>query len=291
MKKIVILGCENSHADLFLQFLEEKPEFAGIEVVGVHSDERDASEKLRERFGVPVLENASDLAGQVDGVIVTARHGDKHYAYAKPYLQAGVTLFLDKPVAIRKEDALAFLSETREMGVKVTGGSCLRYAGAVAEAKAGHDAAEGGNTVGGVVRSPMNCDPKYGGFYFYAQHVTDMVMEIFGHRPESVQATTDKNGVRTVIFHYADYNVVGVYTEGSSEYFALRFGVNGSQGGQVTGEQLGDCFYTEFKKFHNLLFGGEMTESYEDLFAPVFVMNAIDRANASGQTEKIFYGE
>lgn len=289
MKKVVILGCENSHADLFLQFLEEKPEFAGVEVVGVYSVEREAAEKLHQRFGVPVMETFGELAGQVDGVIVTARHGDKHYPFAEPYLQAGVTLFLDKPVAIREEDAILFLSKTRQLGVKVTGGSCLRYAGAVAQAKAGHDAAEGGNTVGGVVRSPMNCDPQYGGFYFYAQHVVDMVMEIFGHRPESVQATTDKNGVRTVIFHYANYNVVGVYTEGSSEYFALRFGINGSQGGQVTGEQLGDCFYTEFQKFYDLLMGGQMTETYEDLFSPVFVMNAIQRATVSGKPEKIIY--
>lgn len=289
MKKVVILGCENSHADLFLQFLEEKPEFAGVEVVGVYSVEREAAEKLHQRFGVPVMETFGELAGQVDGVIVTARHGDKHYAFAKPYLQAGVTLFLDKPVAIREEDAILFLSKTRELGVKVTGGSCLRYAGVVAEAKAGHNAAVGGNTVGGVVRSPLNCDPQYGGFYFYAQHTVDMVMEIFGHRPESVQVTKDKNDVRTVIFHYPDYNVVGVYTEGSSEYYAVRFGVNGSQGGQVTGEQLMDCFYTEFQKFYELLMGGEMTETYQDLFAPVFVMNAIEKAEHTGQIERVFY--
>ena len=289
MKKVVILGCENSHADLFLQFLEEKPEFAGVQVVGVYSVEREAAEKLHQRFGVPVMETFGELAGQVDGVIVTARHGDKHYPFAKPYLEAGVTLFLDKPVAIQEADAILFLSKTRELGVKVTGGSCLRYAGVVAQAKAGHDAQEGGHTVGGVVRSPLNCDPQYGGFYFYAQHTVDMVMEIFGHRPESVQVCKDKNNVRTVIFHYADYNVVGVYTEGSSEYFALRFGVNGSQGGQVTGQQLGDCFYTEFQKFYSLLMGGEMTESYEDLFAPVFVMNAIEKAERTGQTEPIIY--
>lgn len=291
MKKVVILGCENSHADLFLQFMAEKPEFAGIEVAGVYSEERETAEKLRQRFGVPVMDNYDEAVGKVDGVIVTARHGDRHYTYAKPYLQTGVSLFVDKPVAIREEDALAMLAQTSQKGVKVTGGSCLRYATSVAEAKQAHIAAEGGRTVSGVVRAPLNCDVRYGGFYFYAQHVVDMVMEIFGHHPEAVQVSTDQNGVRTVIFKYEDFNAVGVYTEGSSEYYAVRFGVNGAQGGQVTGQQLGDCFYTEFKKFYDLLFGGQMTESYEALFAPVFVMNAIDRATSTGKIETIQYGK
>ena len=32
MKKIVILGCENSHADTFLAFIRDKEEFKNIEL-------------------------------------------------------------------------------------------------------------------------------------------------------------------------------------------------------------------------------------------------------------------
>ena len=35
MKKIVILGCENSHANQFLNFIRDRQEFSDIEVVGV----------------------------------------------------------------------------------------------------------------------------------------------------------------------------------------------------------------------------------------------------------------
>ena len=73
MKKIVILGCENSHADLFLKFMAEKPEFAGVEVAGVYSVEREAAEKLHAQFDVPVMETFCEMAGQVDGVIVTCK--------------------------------------------------------------------------------------------------------------------------------------------------------------------------------------------------------------------------
>ena len=41
MKKIAILGCENSHANNFLKYIKENPEFSEIEVVGVYSDEKE----------------------------------------------------------------------------------------------------------------------------------------------------------------------------------------------------------------------------------------------------------
>jgi len=32
------------------------------------------------------MKNYDDAVGKVDSVIITARHGDNHYKYAKPYL-------------------------------------------------------------------------------------------------------------------------------------------------------------------------------------------------------------
>ena len=43
MKKIAILGCENSHANNFLTLIRDKEEYADIEVVGVYSDDPSAS--------------------------------------------------------------------------------------------------------------------------------------------------------------------------------------------------------------------------------------------------------
>ncbi len=290
MKKVVILGCENSHADIFLGFISQNPEYSHIQVVGVYSEERETAEKLNETFGVHVMDSYDELAGRVDGVIVTARHGGKHYEYAKPYFQDGVPLFIDKPVAIDEKQAAEWMTTLKQNNIKITGGSCLRFAQTVQEAKVAHDSQEKGRTVGGVVRAPLQNDPQYGGFYYYAQHLVEMVMEIFGRHPLSVQVSEDKQGAKTVVFHYDDFNVVGLYTEeGSAEYHATRFAVSGCQGGQVPLTQLGACFYEEFKEFVELLDGGEMNCSHEELFAAVFVMNAIERAAESGKIEPICY--
>ena len=67
MKKIVILGCENSHADTFLDIIKNDTAYSDVEVLGVYSDEPDSAETLKEKFGVYVMSSYDEFAGQVDG--------------------------------------------------------------------------------------------------------------------------------------------------------------------------------------------------------------------------------
>lgn len=127
MKKIVFLGCENSHAATFLDFIERDKKFRDLEVIGVYSHDAEAAKKLGEKFRVPVMERYDEAAGKADGVVITARHGDNHYKYAKPYINKGMTMFIDKPVTVKEEEAVTFMKQCKEFGVKVTGGSSLRF--------------------------------------------------------------------------------------------------------------------------------------------------------------------
>ena len=75
-KKIAILGCENSHANNFLDYINANIEYKeSLEIVGVYSNDPEAAKALSEKYGVKVLESYSDAVGLVDGVIITARHG------------------------------------------------------------------------------------------------------------------------------------------------------------------------------------------------------------------------
>ena len=79
MKRIAILGCENSHADAFLSCIRNNEKFADVEVIGVYSDEPEASERLHQGYGVPVLASYGDALGKIDALVITARHGDNHF--------------------------------------------------------------------------------------------------------------------------------------------------------------------------------------------------------------------
>lgn len=288
MKKIVILGCENSHANAFLDNIRKQPTLSHIEVIGVYSDEREAAEKLHEQFGVPVMERYDEAVGKVDGVVITARHGGSHYKFAKPYIASGVPMFVDKPITVSEDEAVEFMSVLKEKGIKLTGGSCLRYDFTVQQAKQAHEQQLGGRTVGGAFRAPLSIDNPHGGFFFYSQHLVEMVLEAFGRFPKAVQVSPSKNAY-TVLFHYEDFTVTGLYTVGSGDYYAVRFGVESSQGGSVEAKLLHTLYYTEFKHLVDLIDGGEMDLSYEEIFAPVFVLNAINRGITSGKLEPVNY--
>ena len=72
---------------------------------------------------------------KLDGLIITARHGDNHYKYAKPYLGDGIPMFIDKPITVSEKDAREFRRELEENRIPVSGGSMCMYDGLVQELK------------------------------------------------------------------------------------------------------------------------------------------------------------
>ena len=283
MKKIVILGCENSHANSFLNFIRDNPKYSDVEVLGVYSDDAPAAQKLADEYGVKIMSAYDEAVGQVDGVIVTARHGDNHYKYAKPYIASGVPMFIDKPVTISEEEAIQMMQEFRTAGIRVTGGSSVIHESFVQTLKKEREENVDGKTLGGLVRCPISMKNAYGDFFFYSEHLVGVMSEIFGFYPKSVQAFQNGGNI-TVVFRYADYDIVGLYTEGYYSYYAERSSEN-SVHGEVF--PLSICFATEFDEYYSLLCGGEQKKSYEDFIAPVFVLNAIQRSLDSGKEETV----
>jgi predicted dehydrogenase len=97
MKKIVILGCENSHANSFLNFIRDNTKYSDVEVLGVYSDDAPAAQKLADEYGVKIMSAYDEAVGQVDGVIVTARHGDNHINTQSRISQAACLCLLTNP--------------------------------------------------------------------------------------------------------------------------------------------------------------------------------------------------
>lgn len=283
MKRIAILGCENSHANEFLRFIKEKEEFSDVEVVGVYSDERETAEKLNEKFGVPVMDGYADAVGKIDGLIITARHGDNHYKYAKPYIDSGIPMFIDKPITINEDEAIEFMKELMKGNIRISGGSSLKQDVFVRKLKQDAKNQEG-RIVGGYVRAPYESQNKYGGFYFYSQHLVEMVCEIFGRFPTSVTAKQNGNQIH-VLFRYENYDCVGLYCDNNSFYYASLMTETDAISHVVPITE--NWFYEEFKEFYDLLSGGKQTADYKEFISPVFILNAIERSLNSGKEELV----
>lgn len=290
MKKIAILGCENSHANTFIGLIRGQKKYSDVEVVGVYSDEREAVEKLAREYGVCVMDDFDEAVGKVDGLVITARNGDNHYRFAKPYIKSGIPMFIDKPVTISEKDALEFFTELKKNNIRVSGGSSLRHAEAVKKFKEENSVNKYGKTIGGVVRAPMDFESKYGGFSFYAHHLVESVCEIFGRYPHSVYAEKSGDEINA-LFKYDDYSVTGVFVQLDYYYSVTRLlsCAEDDAVGTKTEEIVVDesVFEKEFSEFYELLQGNEQAMSYRDFIAPVYITNAILRSLQSGKAEKV----
>lgn len=282
MLNIAILGCENSHADNFLQVIRDE-NYKDVAVLGVFSEYEGAAQTLGEKFSVPVMDRVDALVGQLDGVIITARHGDKHFEYAKPYLADGIPMFIDKPATCTESDARDFARELENRNIAISGGSTLKHARYIQKLKALVASGEQGTPLGGFFRAPVQMQNEYGNFFFYSQHLVQMVCEVFGYFPKAVRTCRTGKQI-TCILRYEAFDVTCLYVDGSYVYYASVCFEKSVEGEKFTTAGVSS---PEFKDFYCLLQGEEQSQSYEEFFAPVFIMNALYRSLESGLEEPV----
>ena len=67
------------------------------------------------------------VIGKVDAVIIATDKGDEHVERARPFVEAGLPLFVDKPLADNTPDLETF-TDWVEQGKVIMTSSCMRYA-------------------------------------------------------------------------------------------------------------------------------------------------------------------
>ena len=85
-------------------------------------------------YGVPLVERMEDLFSQIDAVMITSQQGSRHASRSRPFLEAGIPTFIDKPFASSARDADTMIALATELGTPLMSSSALRYAPEVREA-------------------------------------------------------------------------------------------------------------------------------------------------------------
>lgn len=284
MYKIAILGCENTHANSFLRQIYKKGRHPDIEVIGIYSEDSEPAEKLHEEFGVPVMKHYDELVGKVDGIMVTARHGSNHYKYAKPYLSSGIPMFIDKPVTCNGEEAVTFMREARDCGVRICGSSVGKFLNGVVSLSQKIRSGELGTVHGGNICAPIEIDSPYGGFYFYTPHLVQMMITLFGGDVLEVGAMRQGRDVG-IVAKYRDYPITGSYVSAGGHFAATVYTESGIYTEPC--ELRSYAFERQLDDMHDLLAGGDMKESYDDFIRPVFILEALEKSLRSGKIEPV----
>ncbi len=88
---------------------------------------RERAEHVAKASKIPVVyDRPEEMIGQVDAVIVATDVGDEHVERCRPFVEAGIPMFVDKPLVNTEEDLRTFVG-WRKNGANFISSSSLRY--------------------------------------------------------------------------------------------------------------------------------------------------------------------
>jgi len=147
-------------------------------------------------WGVELVDEPEDLIGKVDGVLVESQGGKEHLAKARPFLEAGMPVYIDKPFTCSVPDAQEIARLAADNGVPVFSSSSLRYALEVQEALADEEGL--GNVVGASAFSPASLHEENPGLFHYGIHGVETLYAFMGPGCVEVSCFSEEGGEVTV---------------------------------------------------------------------------------------------
>jgi len=129
-------------------------------------------------YGVEVVSAPEELIGKVDAVMVEFQSGAVHLEYARPFIEAGLPVFVDKPFTCSVAEArqLADLAEAND--VPLFSSSSLRYALEIQQLQAEKE--QTGRVIGAMAYSPASLHPENPGLFHYGIHAVETLYALMG---------------------------------------------------------------------------------------------------------------
>lgn len=121
------------------QYLGAEPKenlgIPGAKVTHVWCDDPADAAKVARAVGIAnIAQRAEDVIGQVDAAIIATDKGWEHVDRARPFIEAGVPLFVDKPLCDSEDDLRQFVA-WQQAGHPLLSTSCMRYSREFRDAK------------------------------------------------------------------------------------------------------------------------------------------------------------
>src|SRR5947199_3933955 len=140
MIKLGVLDFDTSHVGEFTKRLnhvgvKEDQWVDGAEVViGCPGESKIMPERIPDytdeikKLGVALVDKPEEMIGKVDGMLIESQEGAPHWERARPFLEAGLPCFIDKPFTCSVADARNIIELADKKKAPVFSSSALRYA-------------------------------------------------------------------------------------------------------------------------------------------------------------------
>ncbi len=200
MIRFGLVGTNTSHARVFARIFNGDhqpggcpPALPGGTVVAVWG-KRDAP-VLADACGIgQVVREPEEMLSLVDAVLVVddTGGGASHADLARPFLQAGLPTFIDKPMTLDIADAIELFDLAERHGAPLMSASALRFA---VELDGLCDRLPGL----GDIRSVVSIGP--GDWYYYGVHAVEMYLSVISESPSWVHGHSFEQRDVVVIGH------------------------------------------------------------------------------------------
>jgi hypothetical protein len=152
-------------------------------------------------YGVEMVDEPTEMIGKVDGVLIESVDGSVHWERARPFLEAGMPMFVDKPFTCSLSEAQAFARFAIRQGVPVFSSSSLRYALEVQQVQAERDRI--GRVLSAEAFSPASLHPRNPGLFHYGIHAVETLYALMGPGCEAVRCVSTP-GADVVVGRWRD---------------------------------------------------------------------------------------
>ena len=177
--------------------------------------------KQMKEFGVPLVEKPAEMIGKVDGMLIESQEGTPHYERAKPFLDAGIPCYIDKPFTCSVDHAHKIIELAEQKKVPVFSSSSLRYA---PELVAFMKDEKKGKILGAMAYGPASEHERNPGLFHYGIHAVEILYTLMGPGCDRVSCVYEK-GAEVTTGHWKDGRLASVrgIRAGAGAYGAIAF--------------------------------------------------------------------
>lgn len=236
--RIGIIGLDTSHSVAFTKALngQRSAKYLGFKVVAAYpngSADIESSVKripgyIEEvnKFGVEIVSSVDELLTKVDFVLLETNDGRPHLEQGLQVMQAGKSLFIDKPVAASLTDVIALYDASAQFKVPFFSSSSLRYMESAQEVAAGSI----GKVLGADTFSPATIEKTHPGLFWYGIHGVETLYTVMGKGCKEVQRNgNNETDIVTGIWNDGRIGTFRGTRTGKHEYGGTAYGETGNK--------------------------------------------------------------
>lgn len=268
MIRLGILDFDTSHASAFARCFnhqgkdrEQWVEGAQV-VIACPGDSQMMPERIPgykkeiQGMNIPLVDRPEEMIGKVDGMLIESQQGSQHLPKARPFLQAGIPCFIDKPFTSSVRDAREIICLSERHHAPIFTSSSLRYVPELAAYMASNSH---GPILGAMAYGPASLHEGNPGWFNYGIHSVEVLYTIMGPGCARVSCIHEQ-GFDHVTGHWKDGRVGTIR--------GARAGAQGNYGATIFADRETRSFNLNTKFIYREL-AKKMVEFFTTRKAPV----------------------